>query len=78
MKSFRFGKDMKGDFIYSIWIVDPSVPVETLRKAEMRFQTNKSNEDLDDLIEDLLGFSYFRSKAVEDIVNAAKKVSYIE
>jgi len=75
LKSFRFGRTMDEEFIYSIWITDTSVPADTLRKAEARFQSDKSSEDLDDLIEDLLGFSYCRSQAVEEIVDIAKSIA---
>jgi hypothetical protein len=74
LKPFRFGRTIDGEFIYAIWVTDTSVPAETLRKAETRFQKEDASEDLDDLIEDLLGFSYYRSQAVEEIISAARSI----
>ena len=77
VKNFSFGRTDDGDAIYAVWITDPSVPTDTLRKAEVKFQSDKAPDDLNDLVEDLLGFSYYRSNAVDEIVSAAKDICKI-
>jgi len=75
VKTFSFGKTDSGELIYAVWITDPSIPTDTLRQAESRFQSDKVSEDLDELIEDLLGFSNYRSKIVEEIITMARSLA---
>lgn len=74
VKHFRFGRTDDGEFIFAVWIFDPSVSVDSVRKAETKFQNVDAPDDLDDLIEELLGYSSYRSRIVEEIVNTARQV----
>lgn len=75
LKTFSFGETDSGELIYAVWITDSSIPTDTLRQAEFRFQSDKASEDLDELIEDLLGFSNYRSQVVDEIVSVAKSLA---
>lgn len=73
VKHFRFGKTVDEEPIYAVWVTESSIPVETLREAEKAFQA-KTEDDVNDLVEELLGLSYYRAKVVKEIIQAAKRI----
>lgn len=72
-KVFDFG-DNGEELIRSIWIFDSKIPSEKIRRAEKCFQINSDGNEDDDLIEDLLGLSFYRRLSTTEIVEALKEI----
>jgi hypothetical protein len=74
VKAFRFGRSDNGEFIYGLWAFEPSISVDSIRKAETKFQNKKAPDDLNDLVEDLLGFSKYRAEVADEVIEVARLI----
>ena len=73
VKNFSFGQTDKGEKIYAVWVYDVDVDEDAIKKAEAKFQNKNMSNEVEGVVEDLLGINYTRMNAVREIVGAARE-----
>jgi predicted nucleotidyltransferase len=73
IKAFHFG-EIKNEKIYSVWIADSNIESELLKNAEKAFRSNTYSDKYENIVNDLLGTSNIKAKAIEKIIQKAKEI----